>query len=66
MAWLIEHDGVDFLAKGAESMGRKRLLTKAAIPMAARAVMFYCNPDTAIMFKPSTESLALTEKQGVC
>ena len=26
MAWLIENDGVDFLTKGAESMGKQRLL----------------------------------------
>ena len=50
MSWLIEHDGVDFLAKGAESMGRKPLLTKAAVPMAARAVMFFISPDRATMF----------------
>ncbi len=51
MAWLIENDGIDFLSKGAESMGRKRLLNRKAIPMAARAVSFYCSPDTAAMFK---------------
>ena len=50
MAWLIENDGIDFLTKGAESMGRKRLLGRKVIPMAARAVSFYCSPDTAAMF----------------
>ena len=55
MAWLIEHDGIDFLAKGAESMGRKRLLTKAAVPMAARAVMFFISPDRAVMFPRKRE-----------
>ena len=50
MAWLIENDGIDFLTKGAESIGRKRLLNRKAIPMAARAVSFYCSPDTAAMF----------------
>ena len=51
MAWLIENDGIDFLTKGAESMGKHRLLGRKAIPMAARAVSFYCSPDTAAMFK---------------
>ena len=50
MAWLIENDGVDFLTKGAESMGKQRLLGRKVIPMAARAVSFYCSPDTAAMF----------------
>ena len=51
MAWLIENDGIDFLTKGAESMGKHRLLGRKAIPMAARAVSFYCSPDAAVMFK---------------
>ena len=51
MAWLIENDGIDFLTKGAESMGKQRLLGRKAIPMAARAVSFYCSPDAATMFK---------------
>ena len=50
MSWLIEHDGIEFIAKGAESMGRKRLLGKSAVPMAARAVMFFISPDRATMF----------------
>ena len=49
MAWLIENDGIDFLTKGAESMGKQRLLGRKAIPMAARAVSFYCSPDAAVM-----------------
>ena len=51
MAWLIETDGIDFLTKGAESMGKQRLLGRKAIPMAARAVSFYCSPDAAAMSK---------------
>ena len=31
--------------------GKQRLLGRKAIPMAARAVSFYCSPDTAAMFK---------------
>ena len=51
MAWLIENDGIDFLTKDAESMGKQRLLGRKVIPMAARAVSFYCSPDSAAMFK---------------
>ena len=40
MAWLLENDGIDFLTKGAESMGKQRLLGRKVIPMAARATMF--------------------------
>lgn len=61
MAWLIENDGIDFLTKGAESMGRKRLLNRKAIPMAARAVSFYCSPDTAAMFKGGERGMANTK-----
>ena len=51
MAWLIENDGIDFLTKGDESMGKQRLLGRKVIPMAARAVSFYCSPDAAVLFK---------------
>ena len=60
MAWLIENDGIDFLTKGAESMGRKRLLGRKAIPMAARAVSFYCSPDAAVMFKDEERGMGNT------
>ena len=50
MAWLLENDGIDFLTKGAESMGKQRLLGRKLISMAARVVSFYCNPDAAVMF----------------
>ena len=56
MAWLIENDGIDFLTKGAESMGKQRLLGRKAIPMAARAVSFYCSPDAAVMFGTNSKS----------
>ena len=51
MAWLIENDGIDFLTKGAESMGKQRLLGRKLIPMTARAVSFYCSPDAPVLFK---------------
>ena len=51
MAWLIENDGIDFLTKGAESMGKQRLLGRKLISMAARVVSFYCSPDAAVLFK---------------
>ena len=63
MAWLIENDGIDFLTKGAESMGKQRLLGRKAIPMAARAVSFYCGPDTAAM--PRAKTFTLTRNEGV-
>ncbi|MGN0545081.1 MAG: hypothetical protein ACI4I0_05930 [Acutalibacteraceae bacterium] len=50
MAWIIEHDGIDFLVKGAESMGKGRLLKKSAVPAAARALALYIDPDGAEMF----------------
>ena len=64
MAWLIEHDGIDFLVKGAESMGKSRCQSRAVIHAAARAVALYIDPDNAVMFadratgngKPGTES----------
>jgi hypothetical protein len=33
MAWLIENDGIDFLTKGAESMGKQRLLEQKGSDM---------------------------------
>jgi len=50
MRQIIDHGGLDFLIKGAEAIGRDRLLNKKAIPMAARAVVFYIEPDRAAMF----------------
>ena len=50
VAWLIENDGIDFLTKGAESMGKQRLLGRKLISMATRA-SFYCSPDAAVLFK---------------
>ena len=61
MTWLIENDGIDFLTKGAESMGKQRLLGRKAIPMAARAVSFYCSPDAAAMFKGGERGMANTK-----
>ena len=51
MAWIIEHDGIDFLVKGAESMGKDRLQRRSAVIAAARALAFYIDPDNAAMFK---------------
>ena len=48
--WIIEHDGIDFLTRGAESMGVERLRGKAAVPMAARALALFLDPDNAAMF----------------
>ena len=50
MNWIIEHNGIDFLVKGAESIGRDRLQKKSAIVAASRALVFYIDPDNAAMF----------------
>ena len=50
MAWIIEHDGIDFLVKGAESTGKSRCQSKATILAAARAVALFIDPDNAVMF----------------
>ena len=54
--WIMENDGIDFLTRGAESIGMERLRGKAAIPMAARALMFYIDPERATLFPPQGES----------
>ena len=61
MAWLFENDGIDFLTKGAEFMGRQRLLGRKVIPVAARAVSFYCSPDAAVLSK--AKNLHIDEKR---
>ncbi len=50
-ARLIELGGLDFLIKGAESLGAARCRTKGAVFAAARAMAFYLDPDNAEMFK---------------
>ena len=50
MMWLVEHDGIDFLTKGAESMGKSRCQSMRVILAAARAVSLYIDPDNAAMF----------------
>ena len=50
MAWIIEHDGIDFLVKGAESMGKDRLQRRSAVIAAACALAFFIDPDNAAMF----------------
>lgn len=50
MAWIIEHDGIDFLVKGAESLGEKKCARSAFIA-AARALALYIDPDGAAMFE---------------
>lgn len=50
-ARLIELGGLDFLIKGAESMGATRCRTKGAVLAAAHALALYLDPDGAVMFK---------------
>ena len=42
--------GMDFLVKGAESIGKDCAKTPRMVKAAARAVAFYVDPDNAIMF----------------
>ena len=48
---LLELGGLDFLIKGAESMGAGRCPGKGAVLAAARALALYLDPDGAEMFK---------------
>ena len=50
MAKLIESGGVDFLMRGAEAYREKKNKTSHLTLAAARAVMFFVDPDNAIMF----------------
>ena len=49
-ARLIELGGMDFLVKGAESMGRSRCANSGTILAAVRALGLYLDPDGAVMF----------------
>lgn len=49
-ARLIESGGIDFLVKGAESMGRRRLARRGTVAAAVRALMFHLDPDHASLF----------------
>ena len=49
-ARLIELGGMDFLVKGAESMGRSRCANSSTILAAVRALGLYLDPDNAAMF----------------
>ena len=49
-ARLIELGGMDFLVKGAESMGRSRCANSGTILAAVRALGLYLDPDNAAMF----------------
>ena len=49
-ARLIELGGMDFLVKGAESMGRSRCANSGTILAAVRALALYLDPDGAVMF----------------
>ena len=47
---LIELDGVDFLLKGAESLGASKCARPAFVIAAARTLVLYIDPDGAAMF----------------
>ena len=50
MGRLIELGGLDFLIKGAESMGRNRCGRPSSVSAAVRAIALYLDPDNAEMF----------------
>lgn len=50
MAKLLESGGVDFLMRGAEAYRENPPKTSKLSLAAARAVMFFLDPDNAIMF----------------
>ena len=47
---LLENGGIEFLASGAEAIGRIRARRPAMVKAAAMAVAFYIDPDGAVMF----------------
>lgn len=47
---LIELGGMDFLVKGAESMGDRRCGTATMVIAAVRARALYLDPESAVMF----------------
>lgn len=51
MQRLMELDGLDFLLKGAESLGERRCCSKSIVLAAVRALALYLDPDNATMFE---------------
>ncbi len=51
MQRLMELDGLDFLLKGAESLGERRRCSKGIVLAAVRALALYLDPDNAAMFE---------------
>ncbi len=49
-ARLVELGGMDFIVKGAESLGRRRCSSRRIVQTAVRALSLYLSPDTASMF----------------
>lgn len=47
---LIELGGMDFLVKGAESIGEQRCGTATMVIVAVRALALYLDPESAVMF----------------
>ena len=55
MIFLMIWGGMDFLVKGAESMGRSRCANSSTILAAVRALGLYLDPDNAAMFSKRDE-----------
>ena len=51
MGRIFELGGLDFIIKGAESMGRQRCKCQSAVIAAARALALYLDPDNVAMFE---------------
>ena len=51
-----ERQGMKEITRKQFTLGKQRLLGRKAIPMAARAVSFYCSPDAAAMFGTNSKS----------
>lgn len=51
MGRIIDLGGLDFLIKGAESIGQQRCNRKLVVLAAARALALYLDPDNAEMFE---------------
>ena len=52
---LMELDGLDFLLKGAESLGEAKCARPAFVIAAVRALALYLDPDKAEMFAEKKE-----------
>ena len=62
MERVLELGGLDFIIKGAESMGQQRCNRPSAVVAAARALSLYLDPDNAEMFGEREEKRTESDK----